>query len=92
MVHNLKNRRQENLELETSANEWSSSGHSSSKDEEESSSGESDSTLKLMGITLRDPTLLECNLSVQAKDQWDVSLETMLSKDLPDEEREGFKV
>ena len=90
VVYNLKNGRQENLELETSADEWSSSGCSSSVGEEESSSEESDSTLKVMGVTIKETTSSEDNPRIQMEKLWDASLEKMLSKDIKEEEREGY--
>ena len=90
-MYNMKNGKQECLEVETSEETESSMGSTSSASEETNqSSSEYDSSLEVCGITLKEPS--ENNGESSQREFKDEDLEKILAKDLSADEKEGFKV
>ena len=91
IVYNMKEGKQEFLEMETLEESKSSTDSSTSASESESqSSSEYDSPLKVCGVTIKDPS--EGISGVSQKELRDDELEKMLAKDLTPAEKESFKV
>ena len=89
-VYSLREIRQENLSLETLEDEWSTEDSSSMAKGSSSEESESDSSLEVLGVVLKESTLVggESTKGV-LKDE---DMEKMLAKDLPNKEKEYFKV
>ena len=91
IVYNMKEGKQEWLEMETSKESKSSADSSTSASESVSqSSSECDSSLKVCGVMIKDPR--EGSSKVSQKELRDDELEKMLAKDLTPAEKEDFKV
>ena len=87
ILYNMKEGRQESLEMETSVDELSSTDYSSSS-ENESSEGGSESSLEVMGLVINGPPQEGVSISsVQLEDE---KLGKMLAEDLPIEERDAY--
>ena len=56
IVYNLREGRQENLSLETSKDEWSTEDSSSTAEGSSSEESESDSSLEVLGVFLKEST------------------------------------
>ena len=90
IVYNMKEGKQESLELETSEYESSTEDSLSMSEDTSQSSSEYDSSLEVCGIVLKGSTSNDGgSLKGELKDD---NLESMLAKDLTAEEKEGFKV
>ena len=88
-MYNLKKGTQESLEEETT--EESESGTlSPSSTNEETSSSESESSLEICGVALREPS--EDDGKCSQKELKEEDLEKMLAKDLTTQEKKDFKV
>ena len=86
ILYNMKEGRQENLELETSVDEISTEDSSST--EEETSEEDSGSSMEVMGLVLKEPPAGNApDSNTQLEDE---RLGKMLAKDLPEEEREPY--
>ena len=90
IMYNMKEGKQESLDLETSEEELSTSDSSSASESTDQSSSEYDNSLEVCGITLKEPTVDDGEYSKsELKDE---ELDKMLAKDLSTEEKEEFKV
>ena len=90
-MYNMKNGKQECLEVETSEESESSAGSSSSASEDTSqSSSKCDSPLEVCGVTLKEPG--ENGGESSKRELRDKDLEKMIAKDLSVEEKEELKV
>ena len=90
IVYNLREGRQENLSLDASKDEWSIEYSSSMAEGSSSEESESDGLLEVLGVVLKESTLVSGESAKGVlKDE---DMEKMLAKDLPDKEKEDFKV
>lgn len=87
IIYNMKEGRQENLELETSMDKSSSSSVISTE-EDDSSKTEEESSMEMMGVVLKEQPLdrPEKDLANSSKQSEEERLGRMLSKELSGEE------
>ena len=89
-MYNLREGRQENLSLETSEDEWSIEDSSSTAKGSSSEESESDSLLEVLGVVLKESTLVGGESTKGVLKEED--MEMMLAKDLTNNKKENFKV
>ena len=90
IVYNVREGRQENLSLETSKDKWSIEDSSSTVEGSSSEGSESDSSLEVLGVVLKESTLAGGESTKGVLKEED--MEMMLAKVLIEKEKEDFKV